>query len=143
MLIAGAQGSTHYDRVASINALGSMGYLGADAGPAVQVLLASLANTNPIVKRATIFALGRLKLEPELVLPALATNLNQADPRRRFEVVDMIKGFGPQQNNPALPELLQALNDSNWGVRHEVTNALEKIAPEVLTNTRPPQAAKP
>jgi len=78
-------------------------------------------------------ALGRARLAPEDVVPALTNAMRFTDMRTRVFVVEALGRFH-QEARSAIPVLITALSDSDYRVHLAVTNALSKIAPEVLTN---------
>jgi HEAT repeat protein len=51
----------------------------------------------------------------------------------RYAAVRALAVFNDQAR-PAVPALLEALNDTDYTVRSAATNALERIAPEVMTS---------
>jgi HEAT repeat protein len=98
---------------------------------AVPVLIGSL--DDPTVAQPAITALGRLRLEPELSVPALTRCLQDTNYAVRCNVAYALGEFETNASL-AVPDLVKALTDSDWHVRQAATNALDKIAPQVLTN---------
>jgi hypothetical protein len=82
---------------------------------------------------AAALALGRARLAPEIVVPALTNAMRPEDVGVRVQVVDALGGF---QGDAlcAIPVLAASLNHPDKRVRAAITNALNRIAPEVLTN---------
>jgi len=100
---------------------------------AVPVLIECLDATDEQLVGTAAVALGRMGLRPDLVVPELAKRLT--DPRtdvRRMAVRSL--GLFRKDSVPVLPLLVERLSDTNTDVRDAATNALHKIAPEVLTN---------
>jgi hypothetical protein len=108
-------------------AIGEMRYLGTNAHPAVVFLLQMLKDPADEVGAADI--LGRLGLESELTVPALAEYLQSTDPARRMWGAISLGRFGERARG-TVPELTKVLNDPNDNVRSQATNALREIAPE-------------
>ncbi len=75
-----------------------------------------------------------MNVEPELVVPILTDNLQGPAPEPRATAAYLLSVFG-EDGRPAVPALLSLLSDADKSVRTAATNALLKIAPEVLTNT--------
>jgi HEAT repeat protein len=105
--------------------------MGTNARPAVPALIVCLKD--PAADRAAFLALGALKLEPELVVPALTDMAHHPDPAVRLSAIVALSDFGPQARS-ALPTIRAALLDANSDVRLSATNALPAIATETLTN---------
>jgi HEAT repeat protein len=72
-----------------------------------------------------------LGLEPDVVVPVLADALRDSDPFVRFCAAGALEGFA-EQARPAMDTLMHSLDDPEKDVRFSVTNALHRIAPEVL-----------
>jgi HEAT repeat protein len=106
--------------------------MGSNALPAIPLLVDCTTSTNRDLAWRAMRALGRLQLEPDRVVPALITQLNYPD-YNRIAAVWALRRYGSNAMS-AVPFLLQRISDPDEGVRMAVTNALMKIAPEVLTN---------
>ncbi len=132
-LLALANDRNFKSRIQAIGALGGMRRLGADAHPIVVCLIEHLKEPDPKIVCATANVLGRLNLESEISVPALAGLLQSTDAGVRERGLANLRDFGDRAR-PILPQLLAALRDSNADVRRGATNALQIIAPEVLTN---------
>jgi len=113
--------------------------LGTNAAPAIPVLLAELSGSRPI--SATAYALGKLTLNPERVVPALADQLEwYAQPPTHAgslpvgqypypdALVDALAQYGPQAR-AALPILKSIAGNIDPSLRRRVARALAKIAP--------------
>jgi HEAT repeat protein len=116
-------------------ALTSIQQLGADAAPATPTLISCL--TDRAVSIAAYEVLGRLKLEPHRVVPVLVNIAQGSDPLSRALAI-LTLGDYRKEAQGAVPTLLAALSDDHAVVRDAATNALQQIAPDLLTNS-PPQ----
>ena len=109
----------------AMGALGAMHYIGTNAHPAVLWLIESL--DDPKVDGGAADILGRLCLESEISVPALAAHLQSTNELvRRFVVIGLGK-FGAQAQS-VVPELYKRLDDPDAYVRDSATNALRAIA---------------
>jgi hypothetical protein len=77
--------------------------------------------------------LGRFQPAPAGAVACLKKSLADSRPSVRLASIDSLANFGKEASS-AVPELLQTLQDSDATVRKEATNALLKIAPQVVTN---------
>jgi HEAT repeat protein len=114
--------------------------LGSNALPAIPVLLAQMTNANPI--SATAYALGKLKLAPDRVVPFLADQLEWyaqrpthvgAFPDGQYPypdaLVDALGEYGPQ-GRAATPVLKEIAMNINANLRRHAARALTKIEPQ-------------
>jgi HEAT repeat protein len=97
----------------------------------VPVLAKSFDDRDPVVAALSVRALGRLGTELDSAVPPLTNALKDPRPHMRVVAVQTVGDLG-SRGRPAVPQLFRLLNDSDSGVRHEATNTLQKIAPEVL-----------
>jgi len=115
----------------------NMRSLGTSAIPAVPLLLPLLTNAGdyyePDLPIRAANALGAWRVEPDLVVPVLAECVRSQKTVPRMYTVRALAEFGEQARS-AVPALLEALSDSDDFVRVQATNAMMRIAPEVLTN---------
>jgi HEAT repeat protein len=95
--------------------------------------LSCLRDMDDGVIRPAAAALGTLGLQPEVCVPKLGELLQHTNSHVRYVGVMALHSFG-QKARPALPILLERLNDVDVWVRESATNAVRRIAPEVLTN---------
>jgi hypothetical protein len=117
-------------RTAAISALSQMK---SNALPAVPLLVQCLASTNQIVACAAAYSLCSLRLRPDIVFPILTNHLHSLDPDARVAAAEWLGEF--ETHRPlARSLLLAALNDPSEDVRSSAANALDKVAPDVLTN---------
>ncbi len=112
----------------------TISYLGSNAAPAIPCLLRCLADKEDSVACAASVILGGIGLSPVTVIPALTNALPATNAQRRAAVINGLAGFGAAAKSAA-PYLQQALADPSEMVREQATNALLRIAPELLTNS--------
>ena len=111
-----------------------MCYQGSRARPAIPVLVTYLSDQTMAETSANV--LGRLALEPNLVVPALSNSLHDPQKSVRRASAEALAGF-TNAIAPAATAITTSLTDPDPGVRERATNALLKIAPEYLTNAPP------
>jgi hypothetical protein len=120
-------------RAAAADVLGNSG----ESNSAVVKILLPCLEDEPHVARFSAVALGHLKMESEIVVPALA----QAVTGRYLEVrgasIWALGQFGTNATS-ALPLLTNLLDHPDRRIRDAVTNALENIAPGFLPPIPPP-----
>jgi hypothetical protein len=114
---------------------GSLGIwiLGTNATTAIPELTAMMKGaTNSFSVSRAIFTLSQVG---EPAIPVLLSALaDQTQPYRQNIVWNLGRLALAGHTNPCLPILVEALNDSDAWVRSEATNAVENIAPHILTN---------
>jgi HEAT repeat protein len=102
--------------------------MGTNARPLVPLLVQRLQSRNLFVAMDAVQALGELKIEPELVVPALGKALQ--DPNQNVQISSRaafaLARFG-NLSRPALPTLTNALNDPDPSVREGASNAIARI----------------
>jgi HEAT repeat protein len=108
-----------------------------EAQPAVPVLLKCLDDNNDVVAREAAETLGFLGFSNHIVVPVLAAHLQTTNITRRTGVIRALAEFGSDAQ-AAIPQLQRLLSDPASPTWHEARNALERIAPEVLTNAPTP-----
>jgi HEAT repeat protein len=106
--------------------------LGTNASPAVPILIRQLQHPNHFYRERAADALGKLGIEPKTVVPALTALLKDESQAARYLSIRGLEGFDSSAR-PAVPALTELLNDPEEGVREAATNAIHKIAPELLT----------
>jgi len=111
----------------------AIGTMESNAAPAIPLLIRCLHDENSGTAICAVAALGRMKIEPAIVVPALTEALESSNRGMRRIVVDYLPNFG-NEARPAVPKLVSLLVDPDFTVREGVTNALHRIAPEILTN---------
>jgi hypothetical protein len=105
--------------------------LGSEARPAIPELTRLLNATNsPYASQQAALALGGMGKEG---LPPLIAGLGNSRNRVRHVVANVLGNMGylGREAAPAVPALLNALQDTDPRVRIAATNALESLAPEV------------
>jgi hypothetical protein len=121
------------NRLVAVNCIGKVRGAGTNASPAVPVLIQLVTGPDYRMASLAVTALGELALEADIAVPALTNVVGTSDNRLRYRAVLALGDFG-QRARPAVPTLAGALEDSDSLVRVAATNALRKIAPELLTN---------
>ena len=79
-------------------------------------------------KHVAMWNLGRLRKNPELVVPALIAALDDEEGQLRESAADALTKFGTQATE-AIPALRKRLDDPKKSVRIAATNALDAIQP--------------
>jgi HEAT repeat protein len=123
---------TNHSAAARYYATRSIGILGTNAAPAIPIIILCL--TDKAVAGAAFETLGHLKLEPQLVVSSLMLIAHDPDAVLRSWAILTLGDFG-QEARRAEPILLAALSDNEMVVRESATNALQIIAPELLTQS--------
>ena len=123
---------TNQNAEARFYAVRSIQQLGSEAAPAIPMLIVCLKDR--AVSIAAYESLGRLKLEPHRVVPVLVSTAQGSDPLSRALAI-LTLGDYRKEAQAAVPTLLAALSDNHAVVRDAATNALQQIAPELLTNS--------
>lgn len=129
-LLAGL--TNRHFRVATDAALGIV-ELGTNATPAVPILLRHLEHPNHFYRERAADALGSLHIEPDIVIPALTRLLEDDSQAARYLALQGLGNF-ESRTRPAAPAIIALLADHEDAVREAATNALRRIALEVLTN---------
>lgn len=106
-----------------------------NAAPAVRALAASTQSPNSNIVSIAAMGLGIWKAEPEVSLPALLPLLSHRDTKARAAATRAVGAFGDSARS-AIPLLVKSLDDPSPKVRVQATNAILKIAPEILTNAQ-------
>lgn len=117
-------------RYLSVFTLRCLGPVAADALPS---LIICLNDPEFTVRDDAVSALGTIHEQPERVVPILTDFLqkNRADGILCVEAIGSLAKFGVEAK-PAVPILLELLNDKEPQIRSAATNALTQINPEVL-----------
>jgi HEAT repeat protein len=101
----------------------------------VLALAHCVRDTNANVGGMAAIELGFITSQPSITVPALIDGLAGTKGQIRARSAYALGYYGPEAR-PAIPALLRYLNDGDAFVRQSVTNALQKIAPEVLQKNR-------
>jgi hypothetical protein len=116
-------------RGAAVFALGDMGPLAADAAEAI---LPMLDESNILIQRHAISALGMIKQPIDVTVPALAKVLNEGIPEAGHIAAQALTRIGPDAG-AAIPALTRALHRGGAYARAWATEALARIGtPEAL-----------
>ena len=112
-----------------------MASLGTNAKPVVPAVVGLLSDRTLAGSAAHV--LGSWGIEPDIVVPALVKTAQE--PKKniflRCNSIESLGKFGARAR-PAVPVLPESLGDVDGNIRHSATNALRKIAPEVLPRER-------
>jgi len=105
------------------------------AKQAIPTLVRSATSTNSDVRAFALYTLGRMALEPELVDPVLIRGLHDPDRDVRSQAAYGLSSlaFMGGDAKPAVPALIEALQDSDPGVRGGAALALGHIHSETST----------
>lgn len=123
------QSLTHQDPEVRLSAAGALGFIGSGAEDAIPELVSASKHVHNVVRCNATFALGRIARKPEIVVPALVERLQDTSSVTRQNAAIGLGEFGINAKS-AVPALLNALADSEERVRHDVGNALRRIAPD-------------
>jgi len=107
---------------------------GTNAQPAVPALIKCLNDQDHMVQSAAVGVLGDLALSPSVTIPALTNSLHSAYSNIRASAARGLGRFGTVAR-PGVSQLQLTLSDPDPRVREEATNAINRIAPEMLANT--------
>jgi hypothetical protein len=120
---------TNANAQARFYAVTSIQSFGTNARPAIPMLLTYRGDAT--LASGVYEVLGRLKLEPQEVVPALERTAHDPNPSQRSLAIIVLGDYGAYAK-PAVPVLMAALSDADSGVLDSATNALNVIAPEIL-----------
>ena len=124
----------HKSAQARMQALFVMGLsknLGTNTVPAVVLFSQALNDTNAGVAGVAVFALVQFPEHTDIALPALVKCLTMTNKEARLAATRSLGAFG-RKANAAVEGLVTELNDPDTKIRRAATNALLRIAPEVL-----------
>ncbi len=107
----------------------ALGAIGPAATNAISALLRGLKTTNDTVRWDTVWALGKIHGQPELVVPKLVKLLHDPNYRLRWAATERLSDFGTNAR-AAVPFLIEMLKNQNPYGRKLATNALKAIDPE-------------
>ena len=109
-----------------------------NASRAVPALTACLRDQDPDLQDYALETLRKVSLQPDLVIPAIVdVAQTTTNAMLRPRLLAALGEFGPKAR-AATDCVLAALSDPDGQVRNAATNALLRIAPELLTNAPPP-----
>jgi HEAT repeat protein len=106
------------------------------AEPAIPNILTAMNRTRAdnATQALGAIALGRIRRRPDLCVPVLASILDYPSQSARSSAMDALLAFGPDAR-PALPEVIEALDDLDPYVRDSATNLVKILEPAALTNS--------
>ena len=133
-----ARVTTNMQAKTRLAALVQINCLGTNAAPAAPLLLECVGDADWRIAGNTAEIAGKLRFRPATSVPAIANLLYRPEPFLRRVALLALAELA-KDARPAVPSLKDALNDSDFGVRLEATNALRRIAPEVLQKELAPQ----
>jgi len=116
--------------------------LGSNGHPAVPILLNCLQERDAVMVMTAAESLGSLRLEAEIVVPALVRGLTNENYAVRAYLAKAVSEFGKEARG-AVPALLEALDDRDDWARKAAAAALEKIGSEELEKDRQTRTHKP
>ena len=105
--------------------------LGTNARPLIPLLVSYLDHTNVATASSSAYMLCELRLEPDVVVPALTRKLKDPRDNVRVEVSQSLGKF-KFLASPALPELTNALSDPNALVQWNAAKAIT-----IITGSKP------
>lgn len=128
-----------YDEDLSANSLGAiadaLAWIGPASKPAISVLLRAATNSDSKVRANALWALGEIRAEPELCVPALVHALGDSDEWAQLSAAHALGMFGTEAQS-AIPSLRELTNSprvfnspgmTRLQVIFEAKNALRKI----------------
>ena len=102
--------------------------LGSNAQPAIPLFLAAMNNADKRIQNHAIAALGNLRLQPEICVPAIIPFLHSTNTGLRQTALWSLGAYGTNAA-PALAEIVRCLKDSDSWARQQATNALRLLNP--------------
>ena len=104
---------------------------GVDISPSLPALLECLKDVDPHISARAALTLGQTGLKPEISVPAIIGRMTNTNDNVRRGCVVALGKFGAAASN-ALPQLILALRDPSEDVRDQSTNAIRRIAPQLV-----------
>jgi HEAT repeat protein len=111
-------------RLATIDALG---FIGAPAEEAVPSLLGWATNADPELRCDAIFTLGKIRSQPDRVVPELTNALHDPTPMVRIYAFIALEHFGPDAKL-AVPALVEFLKTDSTTRSRSALNAIDPAA---------------
>ena len=109
--------------------------LGTNAVKAVPLLVAGLQTSKNGIHITALRALRQLHQQPEICIPAIIPFLKSTNSHVRRVSLMSLRSFGSAAR-PAVPEIKGCLNDFDYSVQFQATNALQSIDPGALSRKR-------
>jgi HEAT repeat protein len=107
-----------------------VGEFGTNAEPAIPVILSTLQSPYAADYRTVaVLVLGEIHYRPDLCLPALTSMLGVPPAYVRKTALEALAKFGADAK-PAVPSIIESLEDLDYYARVAATNALKIIDPE-------------
>jgi HEAT repeat protein len=127
ILVLGLQDPDLAIRLATIDVLEMFGYVARSGAPA---LVKALRDPNRFVRWAAARTLGKMApTAPELVVPGLASLLNDRDLDLRIQAANSLGLYGPEAR-AAVPMLTQTVSRGDGEIRRAAMMALAAIGPD-------------
>ncbi len=117
---------TNHDSTVRSRAATALGTIHPPQTNAVLPLIVALRDKTSVVRTCSAWALGQLKLEPDVVVPALTNCFRESDFSTRFAILRAVGDFGSKAK-PAIPFLLDTLNDTNTIIRDAAQSAINRV----------------
>jgi HEAT repeat protein len=112
-----------------------IGDFGTNAEPAIPAILSALElPSSSLFRTPAASALGEIHRRPELCVPALIPLLGDPNVLTRRNALEALAKFGPDAK-PAVPNIIESLEDLDYYARVSATNALKLIDPEAAAKT--------
>ena len=118
-------------RESRLRAASALSEFGRHARPAIPALVRCLVDKDSKVAGYAALSLGRLTLEPDMVVPAL-TNVLQSTNLGLRNCSALALGYFGEKATSAVPHLQLLLDDPAEKVRKTATNSIRQIAPALL-----------
>lgn len=134
LFVATNQQPKRFNRFCALDALGEMGTNALSAIPAIIPLL---SDPDELLRWQTARTLGRLRLRCDIVVPALVARLESYDPSLVDAAAAEALGEFGAEASCAIPALTNALTNPDPEMRRVARSALQRIAPDTLTNAPP------
>jgi HEAT repeat protein len=122
----------HPDRIIRLTSAQKLSILGSykDISAAVEPLIDLLKDEDQELRMRAAMALGRIRAQPEKVMPALVKALNNNDNRDvRRSIANAISEFGSEAIS-AVDPLIKMLKNTDWEYREDAALTLGTIGPE-------------
>jgi HEAT repeat protein len=98
-----------------------------NVSPVIPLLINCTTNSDRTLAGTAVQALGRLQMEPDIIVPAITNALAHPDGSVRFIAAQCFVTWLDGETYRAVPSLKNLLNDPDYGVRSMASNLLTKI----------------
>ncbi|MHB8974805.1 MAG: HEAT repeat domain-containing protein [Pirellulaceae bacterium] len=109
---------------------------GANAKPAIPIIIEILSRGEPVVRTELLFVLIELGPDAQEAVPVLIKLAASSDFHARYLTARALGGIGPAAQ-PGVPVLLNLLRDEVTSVRRRAAEALGNLGPEVAPEAVP------